>query len=299
MSPRAINAGPGHRSTPGTVKRCNSSYSGAPPNFDRPHSSWQHSSTPPEYARTEGRGRTGAGRTGNRFPNGEVGMEPMAMLALATVVFLATHYVSSTPLRSGLVALLGENGYLGLYTLASVATLAWMIWAYVKAPYERLWVGDEFKVWAVVLMPVSLVLIACGALTRNPSAVRQESALRTMGEPRGILRVTRHPILWGIALWAAVHLISRGDTASLIFFGGFLLLAVSGTALQDRRKDRMIGVDWKRFAVTTSNFPFAAIMQGRNQFRFDEIGWGKVIAGFALYFVLAFLHPYLFGGRPY
>jgi uncharacterized membrane protein len=226
-------------------------------------------------------------------------MDPMAMLALATVVFLVTHYVSSTPLRSGLVAVLGENIYLGLYSLVSLATLGWMIWAYVKAPYERLWVGDEFKVWAVVLMPVSLVLVACGALTRNPSAVRQESALRAMGEPRGILRVTRHPILWGIALWAAVHLISRGDVASLIFFGGFLLLAVSGTVLQDWRKDRMIGVDWQRFASVTSNVPFAAIIGGRNQFRFDEIGWGRVLAGLALYFVLAFLHPYLFGVRPY
>src|SRR6266487_3311865 len=78
-------------------------------------------------------------------------------------------------------------------------TLAWMIWAYARAPYERLWVGDEFKAWAVVLMPVSLVLIACGALIRNPSAVRQERAVRYMDEPRGILRVTRHPILWGIA----------------------------------------------------------------------------------------------------
>src|SRR5438477_12038361 len=142
-------------------------------------------------------------------------MDPMAMLALATAVFLATHYNSSTPLRSGLVALLGENAYLGLYTVVSLVTLAWLIWAYVKAPYERLWVGDEFKVWAVVLILVSLVLIRCGAGTRNPSAVRQESALRAMGEPRGILRVTRHPILWGIALWAAVHLISRADTASL------------------------------------------------------------------------------------
>jgi uncharacterized membrane protein len=226
-------------------------------------------------------------------------MDPMAMLALATVVFLATHYVSSTPLRSGLVALLGENGYLGLYTLVSLVTLGWMIWAYVRAPYEGLWIGDEFKVWTVVLMPASLVLIACGVLTRNPSAVRQERALQAMGEPRGILRVTRHPILWGIALWAAVHLISRGDAASLIFFGGFLLLAASGTVLQDQRKDKMIGVDWKRFALTTSNFPFAAIMQGRNQFRFDEIGWGKVLAGLALYFVLVFLHPYLFGARPY
>src|SRR6266852_451686 len=230
---------------------------------------------------------------------GEVGMDPMAMLALATGVFLLTHYISSTPLRSGLVALLGENGYLGLYTLISLVTLGWTIWAYIKAPYERMWVGDEFKVWAVVLMPASLVLIACGALTRNPSAVRQESALRAMVEPRGILRVTRHPILWGIALWAAVHLIARGDMASVILFGGLLLLAISGTVLQDWRKDRMIGVDWQRFASVTSSVPFAALIGGRNQFRFDEIGWGKVLAGLALYFVLLFLHPYLFGARPY
>jgi uncharacterized membrane protein len=226
-------------------------------------------------------------------------MDPMAMLALATIVFLLTHYVSSTPLRSGLVALLGENAYLGLYTLISLVTLGWTIWAYMKAPYERVWVGDEFKVWAVVLMPVSLVLIACGVMTRNPSAVRQESALRAMGEPRGILRVTRHPVLWGIALWATVHLIARGDRASVILFGGMLLLAISGTVLQDWRKDRMIGVDWQRFTSVTSNVPFAAIIGGRNQFRFEEIGWPKVLTGIALYFVLVFLHPYLFGARPY
>src|SRR6266571_3705559 len=171
-------------------------------------------------------------------------MDPMAILALATAVFLATHYVSSTPLRAGLVRMFGENGYLGFYVAASFATIGWMIWAYAKAPYERLWVGDEFKVWALMLMPVSLVLIACGAMSPNPSAVRQESRLRSLGEPRGILRVTRHPILWGIAL-------------------------------------------------------FAAIVQGRNQFRFEEIGWSKVLAGLALYFVLVFLHPYLFGATPY
>jgi uncharacterized membrane protein len=223
----------------------------------------------------------------------------MAMLALATAVFLATHYVSSTPLRAGLVRMFGDNGYLGFYVAVSLVTIGWMIWAYAKAPYERLWFGDEFKVWALVLMPVSLVLIACGALSPNPSAVRQESALRSLGEARGILRVTRHPVMWGIALWAAVHVASRGDTASLIFFGGLLLLAVSGPVLIDARKGRTMGVDWQRFASTTSNVPFAAIIQGRNRFRFEEIGWRKVLAGLALYFVLVFLHPYLFGARPY
>jgi len=226
-------------------------------------------------------------------------MEPMGILALATGVFIATHFIPSTPLRPGLVAALGEKGYLGLYSLVALATLGWMIWAYVKAPYERLWVGDEFKVWALVLMPVALVSIVAGGMTRNPSAVRQEGALASMGEPRGILRITRHPIQWGIALWALLHLVARGDTASVVFFGGFALLAISGSMLIDARKDRVLGVDWQRFASVTSNFPFWAIVQGRNQFRFDEIGWNKVLIGLGAYLVLVFLHPYLFGARPY
>lgn len=226
-------------------------------------------------------------------------MEPMAVLALAAVVFLATHFVSSTPLRPGLVGALGEKAYLGLYSLVSLAALAWLIWAYIRAPYERLWVGDEFRVWAVVLMPVSLVLIVAGGMSKNPSAVHQESLLRSMGEPRGILRVTRHPIQWGIALWALLHLIARGDAASALFFGGFAVLAILGTALIDARKDRALGIDWQRFASVTSNVPFAAILQGRNRFSFEEIGWRKVLIGLALYLVLFFLHPYLFGARPY
>jgi uncharacterized membrane protein len=219
----------------------------------------------------------------------------METLALATAVFLLTHYVASTPLRAGLVKVLGENAYLGLYVLVSLAALGWMIWAYVRAPHARLWWGEEFRAWAILLMPVSLVLVACGALTRNPSAVRQESLLRANGEPYGILRVTRHPIQWGIALWAALHVMVRGDLASVVFFGGFLVLAVSGTALIDARKNRAIGVEWQRFASVSSNIPFGAILGGRNRFRFEEIGWKRVLAGLGLYFVLAFLHPYLFG----
>jgi uncharacterized membrane protein len=226
-------------------------------------------------------------------------MEPIAMLALAAAVFLVIHFVPSTPLRPGLVSILGEKAYLGLYSLVSLAALAWTIWAYIRAPYERLWAGDEFKVWAVVLMPVSLVLITVGGLSKNPSAVRQESMLRSLGEPRGILRVTRHPIQWGIALWALLHLIARGDTASVLFFGGFAVLSILGTVLIDARKGKALGADWQRFAAITSNVPFAAIIQGRNHFRFAEIGWKKILIGLALYFVLVFLHPYLFGARPY
>jgi uncharacterized membrane protein len=86
-------------------------------------------------------------------------MDPMAMLGLATVVFLATHYVASTPVRSVLVRGLGDRIYLGLYSLVALVTLVWMIWAYTQAPFDRIWYGDEFKAWMLLLMPLSLIFL--------------------------------------------------------------------------------------------------------------------------------------------
>jgi uncharacterized membrane protein len=127
----------------------------------------------------------------------------------------------------------------------------------------------------------------------------QAAALKADEPARGILRVTRHPIMWGVILWAAVHILARGDLASLVFFGGFLVLAALGTVLIDARKADTLGEDWKRFADVTSNVPFGAIVNGRNRFRFREIGWKRVGAGLALYLGLLAAHPYLFGSRPY
>ncbi len=224
-------------------------------------------------------------------------MDPMAHLALATAAFLAAHYISSTPLRAGLVQKLGENAYLGLYALAAFATLGWMIWAYAHAPVSPLWPG--LRLAPLALMPVALVLIVCGLMSRNPSAVRQQGALGSPEATRGILRVTRHPMMWGFALWGLGHVLARGDAAALIFFGGFIVLALSGTLLIDARKAAALGEDWRRFAATTSNIPFAAIVAGRNAFRPGEIGRKKILIGLALYVALLFLHPYMFGTRPY
>jgi uncharacterized membrane protein len=127
----------------------------------------------------------------------------------------------------------------------------------------------------------------------------QEAALKASEPARGIVRVTRHPIMWAILLWAAVHILARGDLASLVFFGGFLAVAALGTVLMDARKAATLGADWQRFAAVTSNVPFAAIVGGRNRARFGEIGWKRVGVGLALYLVLLAAHPYLFGSRPY
>lgn len=226
-------------------------------------------------------------------------MSPMTKLLIAAAAFLATHYVSSTPLRARLVRLLGLNGYLVLYSAAAVATLVPMVWAYYRAPSLTLWHVPALRYVPLVVMPVALLLAVCGLSTRNPTLVGAERLLKSDGAARGIVRVTRHPLMWGIALWAAAHVLARGDLASLVFFGAFLVLAVSGAALIDARKRALPGEDWQRFAAATSSVPFAAIVAGRNRFSPSEIGWARLLIAIALYAVLLFAHGAMFGARPY
>ena len=221
----------------------------------------------------------------------------MEQLILAAAAFLATHFISSTPLRAALARSLEEKGYLGAYSLAAFATLGWMIWAYGKAPIEPLWPG--LPLLPALVMPFSFILLACGLLSRNPTIVGADRLLKSPEPARGIIRVTRHPMMWGFMLWAGAHVLARGEMKSTVFFGAFLVLAALGALLIDRRKEKTFGDDWQRFAAVTSYFPFLAILQGRNRLDAAEIGWRNPAIGLALTIVFFLAHAWMFGARPY
>ena len=224
-------------------------------------------------------------------------MDPTLTLVLATLAFLALHVLPSTPLRALAVEAMGEGAYLGLFSLVSLAAIAWMSVAYAAAPVEALWPG--LRLAPILALPLAFVLLACGLLAPNPTLVGQAGALKGPEPARGILRVTRHPILWAIMLWSGSHLLALGSLRAVVFFGGFLLLAAAGTTLQDVRKAARLGEHWARFAAVTSNIPFAAIARGRNKLVWREIGWWRPAAGLALFALLLLFHPWLFGYRPY
>ena len=80
---------------------------------------------------------------------------------------------------------------------------------------------------------------------------------------RGIQRVTRHPMLWSFAIWAAVHIIGNGDTAALVFFGAFLVTALAGMPSIDAKMAANNPDTWPGFAGASSILPFGAILAGR------------------------------------
>jgi uncharacterized membrane protein len=217
----------------------------------------------------------------------------MGMLVAATAVFLLTHFVTSTPIRPVLVKALGERPYQGLYSLVALAAIAWMAHAYGNAPREPLWTGLRFL--PVLVMPAAFVLLICG-YSRNPTMIGADRLLASQDPARGMIRITRHPIMWALMLWSGAHVLARGDSSSVIFFGSFLLLAGAGTLAMDSRKKS--NPEWARFEAVTSNLPFVAIAQGRNRIVWAEIGWLRPLVGLALFAAFFAAHQWLFGVRP-
>ena len=224
----------------------------------------------------------------------------MISLALAAVAFAAIHLgISGTRLRDRIVTAVGPRAYMILFSVASVGAIVWLVAAYKAAPYIETW--GQLQWWkpvAIVLMLPAFVLVVAGLATPNPTSVAQEGLVTQT--PQGIVRVTRHPFLIGVALWSVVHLIGNGDWASLLFFASLAVVSVAGPASIDAKRRRALGdAAWDGFARRTSIVPFAAILSGRNTLSMSELAWWRPAAGVAAYALMLGGHVHLIGVSPF
>lgn len=225
----------------------------------------------------------------------------MLNLIAASAYFVLIHLlVSGTRVRDRLIACIGLGPYTGLFVVLSVVGLVWLALAFGQArgspDNEPYWsVGPASRNIQMLIQLLAVTLIVIGLSTRNPTSVRQEGVIERPDAVQGILRVTRHPFLWGVALWALGHLVVNGDRASFILFGSLLILAVSGTASIDAKRKRSLGPAWDNFAAQTSNVPFAAIVEGRQRLIWSEIGAWRILAAVAIYLALVLGHPHFTG----
>ncbi len=224
----------------------------------------------------------------------------MLSLVLAALVFIAIHIgVAGTTLRDHVVALAGARGYSILFSAASIAALAWLIVSYNAAGYFATWGQLQWwKPFAIALMLPAFLLVVIGLATPNPTAVGQEA--RAAQPPHGIVHVTRHPFLVGVALWSGVHLVGNGDWASLVFFGALFVVAAAGTVSIDAKRRRLLGGPaWAAFASQTSIVPFAAIAAERTTLSLGEMGWWRPVLGVVAYALMLGGHAHIVGVSPW
>ena len=223
----------------------------------------------------------------------------MISLVVAMAAFLGCHFVLSHPaLRPRLVEALGEQGFAGIYSLVAAASLAAAIWAFARAPVEPLWDLGALRGWiALVLLVPACVLLVAGLTQRNPTMVMASLEPAGSDPAPGVLKITRHPLMWAFGLWGIGHLAANGHVAALIFFGGLAWLALGGTRRIDAKRARRDPEGFARLAAASSNLPFAAILAGRQSLvtALPEIGPVRIGAGLLLYAVLVLAHPWIAG----
>ena len=170
----------------------------------------------------------------------------MALLIVGLVIFLGVHSVRMVAenWRQAQLARLGEPAWKLVFSLLSAAGLALLIWGYGIARHAPLFLWHPpmgMRHVAGLLTLLAFVFLACAYVPRNHVKAR-----------------LHHPMVLGVAIWAAAHLLANGTLADVLLFGSFFLWAVA-SFIAARRRDRVAGTI---YAAGTVRATLMAVLGG-------------------------------------
>lgn len=183
---------------------------------------------------------------------------PLANLLAASVSFVGTHFALSHPLRGAVTRLAGEKGFQAVYSLVAFATLGWVVMAFraVGTQGDVLWDGTGTAAWALAtLLTLIAAVLLIGSFSGNPALPDPRAKDLAARGVHGVFHVTRHPMMWAIALWGAAHILIRPDPRTLVLAGAMIVLALVGAHLQDRKKEVAMGAAWTAWEAQTGYWP--------------------------------------------
>ncbi len=183
----------------------------------------------------------------------------VALLIVGLILFVGIHVMPSVAgLRGGLAAKLGENGYKILFSVVSAAGLILTGIGYGQAPQTQIFEPSQTaRALLPAAMAIAFVLVAIGNL------------------PGRIRHLVQHPMLAGVLIWSALHLLANGDLASNIMFGVFAL--------------------WAVFAILSAVQRGKRIGRGPGSLKADLAG---AVVGLIAFWVVFHFHADLFGAPP-
>lgn len=215
-------------------------------------------------------------------------MGSTASLITACTAFVGSHFLMSHPLRPAMVSRLGEKGFGAVYSVISLGIFGWMIWSFNQAPKgDYLWVPNDI-IWIIAsVLSLLAAVFFCGSMARNPALPNPDTtASKAMAAqaPFGLFLVTRHPMMWGFALWGFAHILVAPRTDTLIFVGSIVFLALAGAKAQEAKKAAAMGESWNSWQSRTSYWPRLS--------RLGQIGWRNWLVGIALWLVATWAHNF-------
>jgi len=226
-------------------------------------------------------------------------MDVELRLALGWLLFGGTHILlSSTPVRTRLIAKLGMARFKGLYSLIALATFTALVVLFVGNRHAGsiifvppAWISHLTE----LLMVPALLFIVLGPGTPHPATTASDLGGVRPTAPRGVQRITRHPLNTGFILLGLAHMISNSSLGDWVFWGGFVVYGIISAIHQDRRTLASGPPEFKPFHAQTSAIPFMAILSGRQQLVWRELRWLSVLITIVLLVIIRMLHPSMLG----
>ena len=180
----------------------------------------------------------------------------MTILFSGLFLFFGIHTVPMFPsFKGSLQSRFGAMRFKGIYSLCALAGLALIIVGMSRAEFRPVFVPPSWSpLIAGLAMPVSFCLLVAAQM------------------PNNFRRVIRDPMLTGVLIWAAVHLLANGDLASILLFGLFGAYSIID----------LISVNRRAAAETPARQPLTK----------DAL---VLVIGFAAFLLVRYFHEALFG----
>lgn len=218
-------------------------------------------------------------------------MTDVGLLIVAVSLFVGSHELLAHPLRAPLVKAIGSPGFTILYSLVALGSLGWAVQLWRGIAQDRLW---TLPAWANALATIAMlfasVLFVGSVTSPNPALMGMPAG----GNPRGVQRITRHPMMWAFAIWAVVHIAMSADSRTIVLASGILVLALFGARMQDEKK-KAASPAYRQHVSATGFVPFGAQLGGRSAWRSALPGLVATLGGLLLWALLLWAHPLVIG----
>lgn len=184
-------------------------------------------------------------------------LDGLVALMAAVAGLAGFHLVFSHRLRAPAVAALGEGGFQVAYSVVSAGLLLLIVLAYHRAPHgPALWSADHLVLQVIFSVGgYFAATLFVASLVNNPGLIGANIVNLSTRMPTGVFRVTRHPMMFAIAIWSVVQILIDSSARNMIVFGGFTVLAVVGSRLQDTKKMALSGREWTTWVNRTPFWP--------------------------------------------
>ncbi len=181
----------------------------------------------------------------------------LLVLGLAVAALVGSHLLLSHALRRPVMAGFGLAGFRVVYSALAAALLMVILVAYHLAPHgPALWSSDSLALQLVFsVFGYFAVVLFVASLFGNPGLVGANLNGLSTRQPEGVYRITRHPMMFAIAIWCVVQMMLVPSARNIICCTGFIVLALVGARLQDVKNAAASGREWTLWVNRTPFWP--------------------------------------------